>query len=109
MMLEAAPETLSKKISQSARDLITADDALFSLDDCCGALMIFCGGLARHLLVNLEKLGFHEKLDFLVPMAIEGVLTRQKCAGKWCATLWAPGLQFSVSPNRRIFNFHGFW
>ena len=35
---------------------------------------------------------------------IEGVLTRQK----WCATLWAPGLQFSVSPNSQLFNFHDF-
>ena len=41
-------------------------------------------------------------------MAIEGVLTRQKCAEKWCATLWAPGLQFSVSPNSQIFNFQDF-
>ena len=32
-------------------------------------------------------------------------MTRQKCAGKWCATLWAPGLQFSVSLNSQIFNF----
>ncbi len=61
---------------------------------------------SRHLLVNLEKLGFHEKPDFWPHMAIEGVLTRQKCADKWCATLWAPGLQFSVSPNRPILNFH---
>ena len=39
-------------------------------------------------------------------MAIEGVLTRQKCAGKWCATLWDPVPQFSVTGNCEIFNFH---
>ena len=32
-------------------------------------------------------------------MVIECVLTRQECAEKWCATLWAPGLQCSVSPK----------
>ena len=41
-------------------------------------------------------------------MAIEGVLTRRECADKWCATLWAPGPQFSVSPNSQIFNLHDF-
>jgi len=41
-------------------------------------------------------------------MAIEGVLTRQKCAEKWSVTLWALGLQCSVSPNNQIFNFHDF-
>jgi len=35
-------------------------------------------------------------------MAIEGVLARQKFAAKWCATLWPPGIQFSVSPDSQI-------
>ena len=47
---------------------------------------------------------FMTNLIFWPHMAIEGVLTRQKCAEKWCATLWAPGLQFSVSPNSQIFS-----
>ena len=42
------------------------------------ALVVERVNKARHLLVNLEKLGFHEKLDFLPHIAIEGVLTRQK-------------------------------
>ena len=41
-------------------------------------------------------------------VGIEGALTRQKCAEKWCATLWAPGLQFSVSSNSQILNVHDF-
>jgi hypothetical protein len=65
---------------------------------------------SRQLLVNLEKLGVHEKLDLLTPyIAIDGVLTRQKCAAKWCATLWGPGLQFSVSPHSQIFDCHDVW
>jgi len=44
--------------------------------------------------MNLEKLGFPEKLDLLTPYSIEGVLTGQKCAEKWCADLWGPGLKF---------------
>ena len=61
----------------------------------------------RYGLVNLEKLSFHEKLCW-PHIAIEGVLARQKCAEKWCAFLWAPGLQFSVSRNSQIFNFQDF-
>ena len=41
-------------------------------------------------------------------MAIEGVLTRQKCADKWCATLWDPCLANLVSQNSQIFNLHDF-
>ena len=32
---------------------------------------------------------FMKNLIYRPHMAIEGVLTRQKCAEKWCATLWA--------------------
>ena len=41
-------------------------------------------------------------------MAIEGVLTRQKCADKWCSTLWDPCLADLVSQNSKIFNFQDF-
>ena len=51
---------------------------------------------SKHLLVNLGKTGSSWKTWFCWPhMATERVSTRQKCAGKWCATLWAPGLRFS--------------
>ena len=51
---------------------------------------------------------FMNSMIFWPHIAIEGVLTRQKCAEKWCATLWATGLQFSVSPNSQVFNFQDF-
>ena len=41
-------------------------------------------------------------------MGFEGVLTRQKCAGKWCATFWDPCSPNLVSQNSQIFNFHDF-
>ena len=41
-------------------------------------------------------------------MAIEGVLTRQKCAEKWCATFWDPCLANLVSQNSQILNFQDF-
>ena len=41
-------------------------------------------------------------------MAIEGVLARQKCAGKWCATFWAPVSPNQVTKKCQIFNFHDF-
>ena len=64
--------------------------------------------IARHLLVNLEKLGFHEKLVFLTPYGNWGGFDKTEVSGKWCATLWALGLQFFVSPNSQIFNFQDF-
>ena len=51
---------------------------------------------------------FMKRMICCAHMAIEGVLTRQKCAETWCANLWAPGLQLSVSPNRQILNFQVF-
>ena len=36
-------------------------------------------------------------------VAIEGVLTRRKCAGKWCATFWAPRAPDLVALNSQIF------
>ena len=44
-MLDAAPETLAKKISQNARALIEGADFSFEEEDLVGALNIFCGGL----------------------------------------------------------------
>lgn len=48
-MLDAAPETLAKKISTSARGLLSGDDAssaaAIEVDDVVGSLNIFCGGL----------------------------------------------------------------
>ena len=44
-MLNAAPETLAKKISQSATTLLGGGTAGFGVDDVVGALNIFCGGL----------------------------------------------------------------
>ena len=41
-------------------------------------------------------------------MAIEGILSRRKCAEKWCATFWDPVPQFSVSLNSGILNFQDF-
>mmetsp|Transcript_68514 Transcript_68514/g.179601 ORF Transcript_68514/g.179601 Transcript_68514/m.179601 type:complete len:299 (+) Transcript_68514:2-898(+) len=66
-MLNAAPETLAKKISQSARELLA--DATntpsgrgavgaFEVEDVAGALMIFCGGLVM-------------AIDDAMPMAAE--------------------------------------
>ena len=60
----------------------------------------------RHLLANLGRTLFSWTL--IPHITIEGVLTRQKCAEKWWATFWAPGLQFSVSPNSQILNCHDF-
>jgi hypothetical protein len=47
-MLTAAPETLAKQISESARQLLNTDGGSYTGDgdDTAGALMIFCGGLA---------------------------------------------------------------
>mmetsp|Transcript_55601 Transcript_55601/g.148300 ORF Transcript_55601/g.148300 Transcript_55601/m.148300 type:complete len:654 (-) Transcript_55601:255-2216(-) len=56
-MLTAAPETLAKKISQSARQLLDLDLEM-SVGDCVGALMIFCGGLVM-------------AIDTMMPMATE--------------------------------------
>mmetsp|Transcript_65103 Transcript_65103/g.108157 ORF Transcript_65103/g.108157 Transcript_65103/m.108157 type:complete len:662 (+) Transcript_65103:39-2024(+) len=66
-MLDAAPETLAKKISHSARELLvgqqlhsgssTAADA-FEVEDVVGALNIFCGGLVM-------------AIDDMMPMAAE--------------------------------------
>ena len=36
-------------------------------------------------------------------MSIEGVLTRQKCAEKWCATFWDPVPPDLVALNSQIF------
>jgi len=55
-MLTAAPETLAKNISESARSLLAQD--LQSAGDCIGALMIFCGGLVM-------------AIDALMPLAAE--------------------------------------
>ena len=41
-------------------------------------------------------------------MAIERVLTRQKCAGKWCATFWDQRAPDLVALNSQIFSFHDF-
>jgi len=41
-------------------------------------------------------------------MAIEGVLTRQKCAVKWCATFWVPVSPNLISLNREVFNCYDF-
>jgi len=59
-MLTAAPETLAKNISQSARSLLVQD--LQSAEDCIGALMIFCGGLVM-------------AIDTLMPLAAEQLST----------------------------------
>jgi len=59
-MLTAAPETLAKNISQSARSLLAQD--LQSAEDCIGALMIFCGGLVM-------------AIDTLMPLAAEQLST----------------------------------
>jgi len=47
-----------------------------------------------------------KKNNMLPHMAIEGVLIRQKCAEKWCATLWDPRAPDLVAPNGEIFKFH---
>ena len=41
-------------------------------------------------------------------MAIEGALTRQRCAEKWCTTLWDPGLKLSVSLDNQTDIFRDF-
>ena len=61
--------------------------------------------LTRHLLVNLEKLGFHEKLDFLTPYGNWGGFDKTEVCGKMVRNFMGPGLQFSVLPNSKIFNF----
>ena len=56
------------------------------------------GGGAKKILKNKKK----------SHMGFEGVLTRRKCAGKWCAAFWDPRAPDLVSLNSRIFNFHDF-
>ena len=62
-MLEAAPETMAKKISQTARTLISSDAGggdgnTFSVNECVGSFMIFCGGLVM-------------AIDDQMPLAVE--------------------------------------
>ena len=42
------------------------------------------------------------------PILASGVLTRQQCAEKWCASFWAPGSRNLVTGKCQIFNFHDF-
>ena len=42
-------------------------------------------------------------------IAIKGILTRGKCAGKWGATFWDPCLANLVALNCEILNWHDFW
>ena len=41
-------------------------------------------------------------------MAIEGVVTTQKCADKWCATFWDPVPRHLVALNSENFNLQDF-
>ena len=47
----------------------------------------------------------HPPKNKLPHMGIVGVLARQKCAGKWCATFWDPRAPDLVALNSQIFNF----
>ena len=58
---------------------------------------------------KLEKLKMRPKQNMLPHIAIEGVLASWECAEKWCATLWDPVPQFSVSPNCEIIFVHDFF
>ena len=77
-MLTAAPETLAKKISESARGLLSAAgggaDGFFAVEDVVGALNIFCGGLVM-------------AIDDMMPIAAEqlaGVVGHTNTMGICC-------------------------
>ena len=48
---------------------------------------------------KFKKLDFRPKKNILLHMAIQGVLTWQDGAEKYCGSIWTPALQFSVLPN----------